>query len=183
MNPQHKRLRYWEAFDEVRIRCVPRYKTSGLSGDEWRNGAVIELLHKGGVVAERFYTSMQAAIMYLPTFIDESITPIPEPVLDLELKYCDQPSCRNRAVNRYKIKKLYSDRGEELAPHDYPWPYFYRQFCAVHSVRGDCGLEDSDANYEVVYGPGPDPGANVQESPSVLGAVIGEDDLVHPEDR
>ena len=42
-----------QAFDEVRITTVPRYKMSGLSGDEWRISGKIQLLRKGKVVAEK----------------------------------------------------------------------------------------------------------------------------------
>jgi len=40
------------SFDEIRIRTIPRYKTSGLSGDEWRISMVTEFLRKGKVVHE-----------------------------------------------------------------------------------------------------------------------------------
>ncbi len=36
-----------QAFDEVRIRTVPRWKESGLSGDEWRISATVEFWRKG----------------------------------------------------------------------------------------------------------------------------------------
>lgn len=36
-----------QACDEIRIYTVPRYKTSGLSGDEWRISAVTEFYRKG----------------------------------------------------------------------------------------------------------------------------------------
>ncbi len=29
-----------------------------------------------------------------------------------------------------------------------------RRFCARHSYRGDCGINDADANYELLEGPG-----------------------------
>ena len=35
-----------EWYDEVRITTVPRYKTSSLSGDEWRTSARIQILRK-----------------------------------------------------------------------------------------------------------------------------------------
>gem|GEM_PF-6705725 len=35
-----------QAFDEIRIVTVPRYKTSGLSGDEWRISAMIQFFAK-----------------------------------------------------------------------------------------------------------------------------------------
>jgi hypothetical protein len=36
-----------QAFDEIRIITVPRYKTSGLSGDEWRISATIQFYRNG----------------------------------------------------------------------------------------------------------------------------------------
>ncbi len=50
----HKRLRDFESFDEIRLKVVPRYKTSGLSGDEWRTGVLIEFMFKGQVIEEDF---------------------------------------------------------------------------------------------------------------------------------
>lgn len=36
-----------QAFDEIRIFTVPSYKTSGLSGDEWRISATVEFYRNG----------------------------------------------------------------------------------------------------------------------------------------
>lgn len=44
--------------------------------------------------------------------------------------------------------KRYTRQGEELVR-----PYNekdVRGFCGVHRHRGDCGLDDNDANYELV---------------------------------
>lgn len=43
-----------QAFDEVRIVTVPRYKQSGLSGDEWRISAAIRLYRKDGGVGSDY---------------------------------------------------------------------------------------------------------------------------------
>jgi len=50
-------------------------------------------------------------------------------------------------------------------PTDWVW---YRQFCQRHLQRGDCSREDSDDNYAVVSGPGPNDakGWEEDESPS-----------------
>jgi len=48
-----------QAFDEVRIVTVPRYKTSGMSGDEWRISATIQFMRKGRIVHERGISSVE----------------------------------------------------------------------------------------------------------------------------
>jgi len=42
-----------QAYDEVRIITVPRYKNSELSGAEWRISAEVQFLHKGVVIFEK----------------------------------------------------------------------------------------------------------------------------------
>ena len=46
-----------------------------------------------------------------------------------------------------------------------------RRFCEAHALRGDCGLEDADANYTLISAPpgwkgNADLGAKAAESPS-----------------
>lgn len=172
----HKRLAKWEAFDDIRLRVVPRYKTSGMSGDEWRTSVHVEFFHKGHVVYEAYYRDMQTAITLLGhDFLEGAFDhgAIPDKIIDLEKTACDQPGCPDTAVSKYKIKKQYSDRGDLLDAEDSSLEY-YRQFCLAHNQRGDCSREDSDRNYEVLEGPGPEDNAMPpdDESPSAFGGVI-----------
>ena len=48
-----------QAFDEIRIKTIPRYKTSGLSGNEWRYHAEVYLLRKGQIVKQRGYGDIE----------------------------------------------------------------------------------------------------------------------------
>ena len=166
-----------QAFDEVRIFTVPRYKMSGLSGDEWRISATIQLLRKGKVVAERGAGRVESASSMLPWFILQS--------MDEGLGYfagegdlCDQEGCAETATVTYKLKKRYCEEGHESETFGTQ----VRRFCQKHSKRGDCGLEDADRNYELMDGkPGlPDeadmaPSAridvHVQSVDEILGAV------------
>ena len=50
-----------QAFDEVRIITVPRYKTSGLSGDEWRIHAEAQFYRKGRLIFSEGCRDVQAA--------------------------------------------------------------------------------------------------------------------------
>lgn len=86
--------------------------------------------------------------------------------------WCFQPGCASEAVSTYKLRDQYCStcgwRSEIYRSS------IYRRFCPAHLYRGNCGLEDSDWNYEVVEGPGPDeaqtePG---DVSPAASGGLI-----------
>ena len=139
----HRRHRDFETFDEVRIRTVVRFKTSELSGDEYRTSAVVELLFKGCVIVTAGYPDVKTAGQCLGWLLSRNSSPIPKPVQAVEQHACDQPGCHETATHKFSLKKLYSQSGHELVEtaHD------YRQFCREHSRRGACGLEDADSNY------------------------------------
>lgn len=145
----HKRLPDWEPFDKITLEIVPRFKTSGLSGDEWRQHTQVTFWHKGVAVFEDGLTTMDTALRYLGYLISQQTCPIPESVIAAENDTCDQPSCPLLATKRFRIKELFSERGEKLDPTDQHLAY-YRQFCDTHAHRGDCSREDSDDNYEAI---------------------------------
>lgn len=204
--------------DEVlRIVTRYRYKTSGLSGDEWRTSTMWQR-KDGGVWADfdGGYSSIDTGCAALYPGIYTShpelhAVPIGNTVflrkgrglygLDYEGEArpllvtaghlpwalmtvgerpdfphtddetrCGQAGCAEEACSVYRYKKTYCNGGHESEPH---WPSFIR-FCQKHLRRGDCGLEDADVNYEVVYGPGPDgaQGWKDHESPSVFGGTV-----------
>jgi hypothetical protein len=166
----HKRLPTFEAFDEIRIRIVPRFKTSGLSGDEWRHHAQTDFLFKGKVVGSAGWRNIETAVMALgQDLLRAGDSGIPDEVIALEKTKCDQPSCQNDAVGRFEIKHAFGDRGEDIVQSDY-YRYF-RQFCRVHIERGDCSREDSDDNYIPLDGVGPGDSTNTQESPAATVVV------------
>lgn len=177
--PWHKRLPDWEAFDEIRLKVVPRYKTSGLSGDEWRQHVQVEFLFKGEVVHEEGWRDMRTALAFLPSEWHKATCPIPQRVIAMEeAGRCDQPGCAAQAVGRFMLKRETSERGDWLDPaHVYGRKY--RQFCKRHLRRGDCSREDCDDNYEPMDGVTAEQSTNLEESPSVLGPtiVIGGEDL------
>lgn len=55
----HKRLSDDHWWDEVRIVTIPRYKMSGLSGDEWRVSARLQILRKGVIFHERSFSKLE----------------------------------------------------------------------------------------------------------------------------
>lgn len=145
----HRRHRKWEAFDRIELDVVPRFKTSGMSGDEWRTSVRIRFSFKGEVVHEVATRDMETAILLLGHEWTVNQEPIPEAVIEREKGLCDQPGCRDWAVVRFKVGRLTSDRGDYLDPKDTSLAY-YRQFCSEHRHRGDCDREDCDANYTVL---------------------------------
>ncbi len=132
-----------QAFDEVRIVTVPRYKTSGLSGDEWRIRAEAHFYRKGKLVFSEGCSNVETACGLLYAwhakaadeghgyFAGDGIT-------------CDQEGCHEPVSVRYARLGDYCRNG-----HKSPvvGSSSYRHFCERHKTRGDCGFDDADANY------------------------------------
>lgn len=155
MKPHYKRHSRDEYVDEVRMEIVPRYKTSGLSGDEWRTSARTVLYRKGAEVKSRTYQSIEDAAAHLPWLLktwgeeanDEEHAAMQRRI-DRDRITCHQPGCAEPSVVTYSLKTEYSREGyERLVNPERP---IYRAFCKKHSTRGDCGLEDADVNYTLV---------------------------------
>lgn len=141
-----------EGIDEIHIKVVPRYKTSDLSGNEWRTSAVITLLRKGEVILTESTHRIEDAAAYLPwilrTLSDRDLTKKGLKGLWSNDGKCDQPSCSDVGSNKVYLKREYSEHGEGPLPLK-SWPYF-RNFCIKHRMRGDGSFEDSDRNYTIL---------------------------------
>lgn len=132
-----------QAFDEIRIFTVPRYKTSGLSGDEWRISATVQLIRKEKVIKETGYGNVEYATRLLSHFLLTTIEN-GEAYFTGEGDSCDQEGCAHKATVFYQLKKSWcSSCG---TPKD-TFSKSFRKFCEIHKRRGDCGLDDADANY------------------------------------
>lgn len=156
-----------QAFDEVRVTTVPRYKTSGLSGDEWRISAKIEFMRKGRVVAEEGCRDVEAACRLMAWYYSKACDD-GKGFFAGEGDLCDQEGCAETATVTYRKKQDYCREGH---PHEIKYTEKVRRFCARHSTRGDCGLDDADDNYELIAGSREEPSA-ADESPSVFGGTI-----------
>lgn len=135
--------------DEVVIKTVPRYKDSEISGDEWRISGLIQLKVKGKVIREEIYRDIKTAMDFLKAKYWE-LSDAGRDHTDHEEEFCDQEGCLNKWSVMYRLKNRYMQDGSKRDAGDY---YNHRAFCARHSQRGDCGLDDADANYEQVYPP------------------------------
>jgi hypothetical protein len=161
----------------VRIITVPRYKTSGLSGDEWRTSVQVEVLRKGRMLLSRGFGDIATAAAALPwLLISRREMGGYEQVDTSDL--CMQPGCAEPWEVVYRKKENYCGSGCAPRPVGERWPK-YRAFCARHARRGDCGLDDADPNYETVEGQGPDaPGKQSRdESPSAFAGTVLIEDL------
>jgi len=171
-----KRHREDEGYDSVTLEIVERYKTSGMSGDEWRFSTVVKVWWKGLLIGKRSYWKMENAVRYIDSWmtidqelmLDDTDRKIRWPTEEDRAKYCFQPGCRELAVSTYRIKTEYGPQGEDLAERDFDLGPKVRRFCKKHLRRGDCDKEDCDDNYEVLEGPGPGEAdfrdANITES-------------------
>lgn len=169
----HERLHNFCMFDEIRIRVVPRFKTSDMSGDEWRQHAQIEFMFKGVVVSEAGYSRIEQAVMGLGhQMLTAQDNGMSSEMMALDDKLCDQPSCKNEAVARFVIKRHTARDGSWLDPGERDAYRWFRKFCKVHVHRGDCSREDCDDNYEPTDGVTASDSTNTQESPAVLVGVI-----------
>jgi len=155
MEPQLVRHHDDESYDEIRIRVIPRFKTSGMSGDEWRVSAVTEFLRKGEVIYTETTGKMEWAAAKLPGLFLVVGERLPAELFRVGDDKCAQPGCSEPFVSEYRLKSRGCSRcgGRDDSP--YPgWDQRIR-FCQKHLHRGDSDLTDNDENYEVVSGPGP----------------------------
>ena len=140
-----------QAFDEIRITTVPRYKTSGLSGDEWRISGKIQLMRKGKVVHEDRMANVENCAYALGLVLMRAKDEGKAFFGGGENGTCDQEGCSEQASVFYRMKKKYCN-GFGHEPIELNDEVVVRQFCERHSKRGDCGLEDADQNYELLEG-------------------------------
>ncbi len=136
-----------QAFDEIRIITVPRFKDSELSGSEWRISAKTEFYRKGKLIHEAFSSNIEYACRLLDheymRLIDEGKAHFAG-----EVGVCDQEGCALPAtVVLEQIKEGCGKCGSVKTP-EYSRPY--RKFCDRHKHRGDSSLDDSDDCYKEI---------------------------------
>lgn len=137
-----------QPIDEIRIITEPRYKQSGMSGDEWRISASTQFFRKGKLI----FTDHSSNIEYAVRLLDKNFIHVSEgngAYYGEEGDLCDQEGCAEKASVKYRIKKEYCRSGHGEEPQ---FGIVVRLFCNKHKTRGDCGLEDADDNYEIIDG-------------------------------
>lgn len=170
MKTQHALKPDAQGFDEIRILTVPRYKTSGLSGDEWRISGKIQLMRKGKVVHEEGMANVENCAYALGLVLMRAKDDGKAFYGGGEDGTCDQEGCAEPATVFLRMKKNYCNEAWTHEPIELT-DTVIRQFCMRHSKRGDCGMEDSDGNYEVLEG-FPTETREEDKSPSAFGGII-----------
>jgi hypothetical protein len=140
-----------QAFDEVRIITVPRYKTSGLSGDEWRISARIEFLRKGKKVHESVYRNIEMACTFLVSEYHRAIDD-GKAYFAGEGDICDQEGCAEPATVTYRVLAEFCRDHPHEHKRELTDTVVVRKFCARHSRRGDASFDDADSNYRLIEG-------------------------------
>jgi len=140
-----------QAFDEIRIVTVPRFKQSELSGDEWRISAEIQFYRKGKLIFTDGCSNIKNAC-YLVGSIHMKACDNALGYFAGEDNICDQEGCCLPSTVTYRVKKEFSKSN----PHEWNKPYedlTIRKFCDRHKRRGDSSCDDCDANYEQIQLP------------------------------
>lgn len=134
-----------EWYDEVAISCEERWKESEMSGDEWRFTYVAEFKRKGHV--QKRLSSHKLEWLLPKIAAHQDFAPCGD---DDDAKrdfdeFCAQPGCCELATLEYEKKLDWCHRCGKS--HEVTWASKRRRFCEHHKRRGDCGLDDADANY------------------------------------
>lgn len=143
------RLRMWQRFDAITIRTVPRFKTSELSGNEWRISASVEFQKKGRVIHTAHAGNVESAVTNLSEIMrsNELFEACSKAdVSDL----CDQEGCNEPWTRTYTLKKSFCESC--ATPKDHmSWDKrpLISHFCDRHSDRGDASFEDCNSNYDM----------------------------------
>jgi hypothetical protein len=133
-----------QAFDEIRIITVPRFKESELSGDEWRIHAEAQFYRKGRLIFTEGARSVESVCHFLSWWYARAIGD-GKAYFAGDGVTCDQEGCHEPATVRYRRLASYCREGHKT---DVSSVALYRHFCEAHKERGDCALDDADANYE-----------------------------------
>jgi hypothetical protein len=162
-HPYFRRLDDDTVVDEVHITTIPRFKESGLSGDEWRFHARVEFRRKGVLVGYEDHHSITKALAHIARFAAYgAIAPADlkfgyeteDPKAHAELwrhldeDFCAQIGCAEPWTVEYRMIKTGCGRCgvvEDIESID--WKNYRRRFCDKHANRGDSDLDDSDRNY------------------------------------
>lgn len=140
-----------ERFDTVTVECEPRWKESGLSGDEYRFSYIVRFFRKGELIIQRSYSRLEWALEAMRPGYPADEKSFDHEAWDRTKDKCDQPSCAKEASVFYERLKPYTKQGQELVKRaDF---LEYRQFCEDHTTRGDCALDDADHNYRPIADP------------------------------
>lgn len=142
-----------QPFDEIRIRIVPRWKDSELSGSEWRQSCVIEFYRNGNIedtssCGGKLEYGAGLAYARLLEAQDNG-----KGYFASDKVHCDQEGCHKKAQYLMKLKERFCVGGGNCGQKKEQVGFItsdHRIFCEKHKRRGNQDLEDNDANYELI---------------------------------
>lgn len=135
-----------QAFDEIRIITVPRFKESDMSGSEWRISATVEFLRNGEVKhVSDGWANIETAAKFL-AFLHAQACDLGDAFFAGEGEFCDQEGCKEKFTRVYRVKQHYCQEAHASTPLSDE----FRCFCDRHADRGDQSFDDSNDNYEEV---------------------------------
>ena len=137
-----------QPFDEIRLVTKPRFKTSGMSGDEWRISVVTEFYRNGNLIhTNDGHRNMEGAVRLLDhSYIEASDNG--HGYFASEDDYCDQEGCANKSTITYEcVKECCGSCGEVKKPR---FSIPIRQFCDEHKNRGNSNLDDMMEHYKQI---------------------------------
>lgn len=142
-------------FDEVTLQIRERWKTSGLSGDEWRFSYVVQFKRKGVVLHEKSWTKFQWAMLGMGgALLQASDRPMgiewKQKTGEKSTEWCAQPGCKAKWTVLYRRLKTFENGHDVTAHRSEVLGVPVIGFCQQHRTRGDCGLNDADRNYELM---------------------------------
>jgi hypothetical protein len=143
-DPHHEEV----TFDRIEVRQLDRWKESELSGDEYRYSIHLEFWQKGRLVHESRWCDIESVMLNLGHQHEEARKKTcSEEHRAWRETLCDHPGC----AEEWTV--LFTKVADWLSPMslktENTMVEHTRAFCDRHKHRGDCGLDDADANYVV----------------------------------
>lgn len=139
-----------QAFDEIRIVTIPRFKESEMSGDEWRISTNVQFYRNGQVVYEAGgLRDIETTTGFLYSIFHKAIDD-GHAYFAGDGIHCDQEGCNERAVYLFRIKQDYCVGGGNCGQKKESYTGYHRCFCEKHHNRGDSDLQDNNENYELI---------------------------------
>jgi len=117
--PSHRRLREFEFFDDIHLHIVERWKDSHISGAEWRFSIHADFSFKGHLLFTLRFMNMDHALATIAGkhdsmdsgYGDRDGNDVSSEILKIEKDLCDQPGCKERAVHKFRLERIYSKCG------------------------------------------------------------------------
>lgn len=142
--------RYNQAVDRISITAEERWKTSELSGDEWRYNGLIEFFHKGKMVHSNWRgTAFDQSLRWPSDSLPTQLRRYENSQLDAEElarrePLCDQLGCTEQG-ELYRMEHHEADLAGNFLPKD--GKIHVTRFCKRHRNRGTCAIVDRSDNY------------------------------------